>query len=55
MADRDRVLAYLAALVAAFVLAFLLGRVAAPALGPDEADDTGKHPAPRHSSMVVTP
>lgn len=52
MADRDRVLAYLAALVAAFVLAFLLGRVAAPALGPDDAEE---HPAPRHSSMVVTP
>lgn len=41
MSDRERILYYLGGLVAAFVLAYLAGTVAAPALDLDR-------PAPRH-------
>ena len=38
MADRTRVLVYVAGLVAAFALAFVVGRVAAPYLSVPEPD-----------------
>jgi hypothetical protein len=38
MADRTRVLLYVAALVAAFALAFVVGRLAAPYLSEPEPD-----------------
>lgn len=39
MSDRDRVLAYVAALVAVFVLSLFVGRVAGPYVGGPERVD----------------
>lgn len=45
MSERDRVLAYVAALVAAFVLSLLIGRVAAPYVGGPEPAEQHRSPA----------
>lgn len=47
MTDRDRVLAYVAALVVAFVLAFLVGRIAAPQVG-------GSEPSGQHHAVSIS-
>ena len=46
MSDLDRALALSAGLVAAFVLALLLGRLAAPHIGDDRAP---RSPEPTHA------
>ena len=53
MADRTRVLVYVAGLVAAFALAFVVGRVAAPYLSePEPAHGPGDESG--HAAVVTT-
>jgi hypothetical protein len=52
MSDAERVLYFLGALVAAFVLAYLAGVVAGPTLGLDEP---ARHPEPAHHSAGLHP